>query len=115
MTVDRERSTAIFRILQEALTNIVRHAGATNVEVALEDINGMLHLEVRDDGRGITKEQISGSKSLGLIGIRERVLRLGGKFLIYGSPNAGTVVWVAIPSMETREDVPSTRFMVTTT
>jgi len=115
MTVDPERSTAIFRILQEALTNIVRHAGATNVEVALEDINGMLHLEVKDDGRGITKEQISGSKSLGLIGIRERVLRLRGKILIYGSPNAGTVVWVAIPSMETREDVPSTRFMVTTT
>ncbi|MGB3097558.1 MAG: sensor histidine kinase [Candidatus Deferrimicrobiaceae bacterium] len=124
MAVDPERSTAIFRILQEALTNIVRYAGATNVEVTLEDRDGLLRLEVKDDGRGITKEQISGSKSLGLIGIRERVLQLGGKVLIDGSPNAGTVVWVAIPtpgarvdnpSMETREDVLSTSSMVTTT
>ena len=101
MSVDPERSTTVFRILQETLTNIVRHAGATKVGVALDDRGGMLRLEVRDNGRGITKEQVSGSNSLGIIGIRERVRRWGGEALIEGSPDAGTVVRVAIPSMNT--------------
>ena len=112
MAVDSERSTAIFRILQEALTNIVRHAVATKVEANLEDRDGMLTLEVRDNGRGITQEQASGSKSLGLIGIRERVRRLGGEVLINGSPYEGTVIRVTIPSTGTRGDAPSTGSMV---
>ncbi len=108
MDIDPERSTAIFRIFQEALTNIVRHAVATKVEANLEDRDGMLTLEVGDNGRGITEEQASGSKSLGLIGIRERVRRLGGEVLIDGSPHAGTVIRVTIPSTGLRVDVPST-------
>lgn len=115
LDIDPERSTAIFRIFQEALTNIVRHAAATKVEANLGDRDGMLTLEVRDNGRGITKEQASGSKSLGLIGIRERVRRLEGEVLIDGSPHAGTVIRVTIPSAGARACVPSTGSMVTTT
>ncbi len=123
MDIDPERSTAVFRIFQETLTNTVRHADATEVEATLENRDGTLTLEVRDDGRGITKEQASGSKSLGLIGIRERVRRLGGKVLIGGSPYRGTVIRVNIPatrarvttpSMRTRVDVSSTDSVVTT-
>ncbi|MDX1815380.1 MAG: PAS domain-containing sensor histidine kinase, partial [Thermodesulfobacteriota bacterium] len=109
MDIDRERSTAIFRIFQEALTNIVRHAGATKVEANLEERDGRLTLEVRDNGNGISKEQASGSKSLGLIGIRERVRRLKGEVLIDGSPLAGTVIRVTIPGAGARADVPSAR------
>ena len=115
-TVDPERSTTIFRIFQEGLTNVARHSRATKVDVILEERAGMLSLEVRDNGKGITEEQISGSKSLGLIGIRERVRRWDGEVLIHGSPGAGTVIRVTIPvarsrvfvsSMETIGTIPS--------
>lgn len=102
MTVDPERSTAIFRIFQETLTNIIRHAGATHVEVSLECRDGTVSLEVRDNGRGITREEITGSKSLGIIGIRERVGGLGGEVRFEGSPGAGTVVTVTIPVRDER-------------
>jgi PAS domain S-box-containing protein len=107
LSVDPDRSTAIFRIFQEALTNVARHAGATKVESALECRDGALSLEVRDNGRGITEEEISGAKSLGIIGIRERVRYMGGEVRIEGSPGAGTVVTVSIPAgKEGRPDAP---------
>jgi PAS domain S-box-containing protein len=97
LSVDPVRSTAIFRIFQETLTNVARHAGATKVEAALERRDGTLSLEVRDNGKGITEDEISGAKSLGIIGIRERVRYLGGEVRIEGSPGVGTVVTVTIP------------------
>jgi len=113
MEIDPERSTAIFRIFQEALTNVVRHARATDVKAALENRDGLLTLEVRDNGRGITQVQVSGSKSLGLIGIRERVRQLNGDVLIEGSPSAGTVIRVAIPAAGTGEGVSLKESMTT--
>ncbi len=98
MTVDPERSTAIFRIFQEVLTNITRHAGATNVEVTLGYRDGAATLEVRDNGRGITREEMSGSKSLGILGMRERARWWGGEVQFEGSPGAGTVVTVTVPA-----------------
>jgi PAS domain S-box-containing protein len=97
LTAGPEQSTVVFRIFQETLTNIARHADATNVEAILESRNGVVSLEVRDNGRGITKEEILGSKSLGLIGMRERARWLGGDFTIERYPIGGTVVRVAIP------------------
>jgi len=97
IVLDPARSTALFRIFQETLTNVARHAGATKVEAALEGLDGSLRLEVRDNGRGISREEISGAKSLGIIGIRERVRYLGGEVRIEGSPGAGTVVTVTLP------------------
>ncbi len=98
MTVDPDRSTAIFRIFQEALTNAARHAGATNVEATLESRNGTVCLEVRDNGRGITKEEMSRPMSLGILGMRERARWWGGEVRIEGTPGSGTVVTATLPS-----------------
>jgi PAS domain S-box-containing protein len=95
---DTVLSTAIFRIVQEALTNVMRHAAASQVNVSLEKMNNALILEVRDNGIGITEGRISDSKSLGLIGMRERVLLLGGEVAISGKPGEGTLVRVTIPT-----------------
>jgi len=97
IVLDQERSTAIFRIFQETLTNITRHANATNVNASLKEENGKLVLEVEDNGKGITEEQISHPKSFGLMGIRERALGFGGKVEIKGIPGEGTTVTVSIP------------------
>jgi PAS domain S-box-containing protein len=90
-------TTAIFRIVQEALTNVMRHAVASRVNVGLKKKDHALIVEVRDNGIGITEGRIIGSKSFGLIGIRERVLLLGGKVAISGNPGEGTLVRVTLP------------------
>lgn len=92
-----EQSTAIFRILQETLTNVARHAEATKVWVSLKEQSGNGILEIRDNGRGISQEEISSSKSLGLLGIRERALAFGGEFLISGTREQGTSVTLKMP------------------
>jgi signal transduction histidine kinase len=97
LNLHRDCSTAVFRILQEALTNVARHAGATQVEVILDTTPGDLILEVRDNGRGIKHEDTAKAKSFGLIGIQERVHLLAGAVQIRGAPGQGTVVIVRIP------------------
>ncbi len=97
VVLDQTRSTAIFRIFQEALTNIARHAKATKVEVLLREDPTEVELRVCDDGRGITKKEIFDPKSFGLMGIRERANSLGGMVKIFGAQNQGTTVWVQIP------------------
>ena len=94
---DAVLSTAIFRIVQEALTNVMRHAAASEVKVGLKKMDGTLILEVRDNGIGINERRIFDSKSLGIIGIRERVHLLGGEAVISGKPGEGTLVGVTIP------------------
>ncbi|MRR35957.1 PAS domain-containing sensor histidine kinase, partial [bacterium] len=93
----KDVATAIFRICQEALTNVIRHSGATQVDVVLEERNDRIILLVRDNGRGITPEQLSGQKSLGIIGIRERAYMLGGRVKIRRLHEGGTVVLAHIP------------------
>jgi signal transduction histidine kinase len=93
-------STAIFRIVQEALTNVMRHAAASQVKVNLEKKGDTLVVEVRDNGIGIKEGRIIDTKSLGLIGIRERVLLLGGEASISGKPGEGTLVRVILPMEE---------------
>jgi len=95
--VDRDRSTALFRIFQETLTNVSRHAQAKRVEVYLREDPRDLVLEVWDDGKGISHSQIASPKSLGLIGMRERVHPWGGTIHITGSPGHGTRVVVRLP------------------
>src|ERR1043166_1243295 len=92
-----EICTAVFRIFQEALTNIARHASATQVNVSLEIRGQELWLCILDNGRGITPEQIIGPKSLGLAGMRERATVLGGEFKVERAPGKGTLVSVRIP------------------
>jgi signal transduction histidine kinase len=97
ITLDQERDTAIFRIVQETLTNVARHANATQVDVLLKIDDGEVTLEVRDNGRGITDEQLAAGKSLGILGMRERAHLLGGTLSVIGVPGKGTVVRVRIP------------------
>jgi len=95
--LDPERATALYRIFQEALTNIARHARATQVAIGLVQDGSHLSLEVRDNGIGIAAEQLSASGSLGILGMRERAMLLGGEFTIAGEPGSGTTVRVRIP------------------
>jgi PAS domain S-box-containing protein len=92
-----DQSVALFRIFQEALTNIARHANAQNIEVLLSAAPHKIILEVHDDGRGIQMHEIGGRHSLGLLGMRERATRLGGTFEIKGVPGEGTIVTVTVP------------------
>jgi signal transduction histidine kinase len=96
--LDRATSTAVFRIFQETLTNIARHANATRVEVMLKQKSGKVELAVYDNGKGITEKDISDPGSFGLIGMRERVHSLGGYLTIRGVLNEGTNVEVFIPT-----------------
>ena len=93
----REISTAVFRCLQEALTNVERHAAASAVQVRLAADAKRLVLEVHDDGRGIAPEEIQGLASLGLLGMRERAAAFGGEVMLRGEPGRGTLVRVEIP------------------
>ncbi len=93
----KDCATAVFRIFQETLTNVTRHARATRINVSLEENAGSLLLEIRDDGRGITEKEISNPKSMGLLGMRERALLFGGEIKISGAPGKGTTVRLEIP------------------
>ena len=95
--LDRDRSTTVFRILQETLTNVARHASATRVNICLNEEAASLVLIVEDNGRGITEREISDPKSLGLLGMRERALVFGGEVEISGAPGKGTTVTLRIP------------------
>lgn len=94
---DRNISTALFRIFQETLTNIIRHSNATYVSVTLEERKDRLVLVVQDNGRGITPEQLKNGNSLGIMGMRERAYSLGGRIRIVGAPRKGTVLIAHIP------------------
>jgi PAS domain S-box-containing protein len=94
---DNVRATAIFRIVQEALTNVMRHSGASQASVSFKKKDETLILEVRDNGIGISEGRIFDIKSLGLTGLRERVLLLGGEALISGKPGEGTLLKVTLP------------------
>jgi signal transduction histidine kinase len=95
--LDRELSTAVFRIFQEILTNIARHAKASGVSATLSVSDELLQLKVVDDGVGITESQVRGHKSLGLLGMQERAQQFGGEVNIHGVPGRGTTVSVSIP------------------
>lgn len=96
--LEQDLSTTLFRIFQETLTNIIRHAGATHVAVRLNEAERRVILEVTDNGRGISRAEISNPKSMGLLGMRERTALLGGIFKI-GCLRCGrgTRVSVSIP------------------
>ncbi|HEX9075655.1 MAG TPA: sensor histidine kinase [Anaerolineae bacterium] len=95
--LDAERSTALFRILQETLTNVARHSQATRVEGSLQEQDHHLILTVHDNGTGISEEQISSTHRLGLLGMRERAHIFGGEVVLDGAPGEGTTVTVRIP------------------
>jgi signal transduction histidine kinase len=102
ISLDKERSTAVFRIFQEVLTNVARHARATSVHVDLAISEDNLTLQVADDGIGISADQVRSHDSLGLLGMRERAQLLGGDVSIHGAPSRGTTVSVSLPTSRPR-------------
>jgi PAS domain S-box-containing protein len=95
--LDERLTVTLFRILQESLNNVIRHASASQVTVSLLCSDGEVELRVRDDGVGISAEQVEAADSIGIIGMQERVRALGGEIKIQGYPDIGTSVMVCIP------------------
>ncbi len=94
---DKERATALFRIFQELLTNVARHANATKVTATLDSNSSAITLVVTDNGRGIRDEEIESRRSLGFLGLRERVLAFGGTVEATGQEGKGTCIAVTVP------------------
>jgi PAS domain S-box-containing protein len=101
--LESNKTTAIFRIFQEALTNIARHSEATKVAVSLFFHQSNIYMEIQDNGRGITQEQIKDFKSLGIHGMIERAMVFGGQVSIEGFAGNGTIVKVEIPFDEIKD------------
>lgn len=92
-----ESSTALYRIVQELLTNVARHARASTVSISLSERAGQLILELADNGKGIEQDRITQSGSLGLRGVLERVSMLDGTMRIVGEPGFGTAISITLP------------------
>jgi PAS domain S-box-containing protein len=97
LPLDGRRSTSVFRIFQEILTNVVRHAGAASIKVDMQADDASMILRVTDDGRGFDLSRLADPESLGLLGMRERALMLGGNVEIVSEPGKGTTVTLRIP------------------
>jgi two-component system sensor histidine kinase UhpB len=100
LNLSTEVSAALFRIFQECLTNIARHAHASEIEAALKSEGGWVTMRVQDNGRGITEAEIAKPESLGLLGMKERTALLGGEIGFRRAPEGGTIVTVRIPQSE---------------
>ena len=98
--ISRDASLAFFRIFQETLTNVARHAKATEVTVSLARTDTAFVLQVRDNGIGISEEDMRKTTSHGIRGMRERAQQLGGDISVSGSPGAGTTVVISVPRAE---------------
>jgi len=97
MDMDETRAVAVYRIVQESLTNISRYAQASQVQVSLGYSGNDLGVEVRDNGRGFLAADVQRAKTYGLLGMRERAMALGGHLDIISVPGEGTVVGLTIP------------------
>jgi signal transduction histidine kinase len=102
--VSKAIGTAVYRAIQESLTNIARHAGAKSAWVVLAVEDGAIHVEVEDDGRGIAPEDLAKARSLGLKGMRERIAFLGGTFDVSRAPRGGTRLRLRVPLKGLQEE-----------
>jgi signal transduction histidine kinase len=98
VSLDQERATALFRIFQEALTNVVRHAEASQVRVCMVQYPDAVRLEVADNGKGCPAERLTERVSMGILGMRERASLWGGELTIAERPGGGTALTVRLPS-----------------
>lgn len=95
--LSEHQALALFRIVQESLTNIARHAAASHVEISVAARNGAIDVEIRDNGRGFDPGKTADDRSFGLLGMRERAISVGGEFDISSEPGRGTFVRLHIP------------------
>lgn len=104
MNIDPKASTIVFRIIQETLTNIMRHSGASSVTIYMKKTSTHLNIEVKDNGIGINENDMKATRSLGILGMRERVSILNGTMTIEGAPGKGTRIKISIPVSELGEE-----------
>jgi signal transduction histidine kinase len=97
ISISRPTAAAIFRVVQEALTNVMRHARATRVSITLDQVPDTLLISILDNGVGMARTQGKDLKSLGIVGMRERITRLGGDFKLLSRPGKGTRLEISIP------------------
>jgi PAS domain S-box-containing protein len=109
LALDSDRSTAIFRIFQESLTNVARHSQATEVVARLEKVGDQLLFHVQDNGKGFDPEEVKARRSLGLVGMQERALLLNGELNVEGVPGAGTTLTLRIPLPPSAPPKPDSR------
>jgi signal transduction histidine kinase len=107
LDLDPDLATAVFRIFQETLTNVARHAEATAIRVVFRARRDELMLLVKDNGRGMTEGQHTAPQSLGLLGTQERARSWGGEVMYESAPGQGTTVTVRVPRVGRRDDDPS--------
>jgi signal transduction histidine kinase len=100
LSLPSDRATALFRICQEALTNVMRHAEASSVTIDLTSTSEQIMLRIRDDGQGFETRAVHAGYSFGLLGMRERATLAGGHFFLKSIPTQGTVVAVSFPHAE---------------
>lgn len=100
LQLDEKRSTAFFRIFQESLTNVIRHAQAKHVSIALRREGSNVVLIIEDDGKGIAQNELANPRSVGILGMKERAASFNGEVNVAGTPNKGTTVHVRIPLIE---------------
>ena|SRR6266498_5940886 len=101
--VNSDKRTVLFRVAQEALTNISRHGQASHVEVRIQELNGAICMKITDNGKGFqTGHVLHGNRKrrLGLLGMRERVEMVRGKFTLESAPGKGTTILAQIPLMD---------------
>ncbi|HEX8296453.1 MAG TPA: PAS domain S-box protein [Chthoniobacteraceae bacterium] len=98
--IGADRTTALFRIFQECLTNVARHSGATEVRVSLDLRGGMLTLSVEDNGCGMKEDAAEGRASLGVLGMKERAAKMGGELSFHPGKSGGTIVAVRLPESD---------------
>ena len=97
LILDDDRSTAIYRIIQESLTNVARHAKASHVDIQFERTSDALAFTIKDDGRGIEEGAMNKTRSFGLVGMRERIMGMLGDFKVDSEVGKGTEISIRIP------------------
>jgi signal transduction histidine kinase len=97
LNLDKDQAIALFRIFQESLTNIARHAEASQVKAKIAKRDHVLWIEIADNGKGISAEALNATSKFGLLGMRERVLVFGGEVIVTGAPGQGTTVKIKVP------------------
>lgn len=102
LALNEKAALHIYRVLQESLTNICRHSGASKVKICLKPKGDMLQLMISDNGKGIENDEVGLKKSLGLRIMRERIAALGGSFYIKGAKNKGTTINIEVPLKNTK-------------
>jgi len=95
-----EGSVAVFRAVQEALTNIIRHAKASRVQVRLDRSDYALRISISDNGIGMSQTVQGDLKSMGIVGMKERISRIGGDFRIFSETGKGTRLEIVVPLLE---------------